>query len=155
MEAISQHISYSEAVNSYTAKRLGIDNTPNANQLSKMKLLAEKVFEPLRLHFGIPIYVASFFRSAALNVAVGGAINSQHMAGEAMDIDVENAEGVDNKDIFEYIKDNLQFDQLIAENIKPDGSIDWVHVSYKAVGNRKQVLTMVLKDGKKIYEEVV
>jgi hypothetical protein len=141
MDNISPHITYSEATHSDTAKRLGIPNVPDETQLANMKVLAEKVFEPLREHFGVPIYVSSFFRSALLNKQLKGAKKSQHMSGEAMDLDAEKFGGVTNKDIFEYILDNLDYDQLIWEfgtNDEPD----WVHVSFTTTRpNRKQVLT--------------
>jgi zinc D-Ala-D-Ala carboxypeptidase len=155
MENISTHMTYAEATHSDTAKRLGIDNIPNDDQLKRMKLVAEKVFEPIRVHFNVPIYISSFFRSSALNVALGGAINSQHMLGEAIDADSVHSHGIENKQIFDWVKDNLEFDQLIAEDIKKDGSLGWVHISYKENGNRHQVLSMVIKDGKKFYEEII
>jgi zinc D-Ala-D-Ala carboxypeptidase len=142
MENISEHITYAEAVHSDTAKRLGINNVPTEEHLKCMRLLADKVFEPLRRHFGVPIYVSSFFRSAALNVAIAGAANSQHMLGEAMDIDSEMFGKVTNKQIFEFIRDNLQFDQLLWE-FGTDVEPDWVHVSYtEKRPNRNQVLTI-------------
>jgi hypothetical protein len=120
-----------------------------------MRVLAEKVFEPLREHFGVPIFISSFFRTAQLNKLLGGAKGSQHMAnnGAAMDLDAEVFCGITNKDIFDYIKGNLEFDQLIYEDVKSDGSAGWVHVSYSEGKNRRQVLTMTLKDGKQIYSE--
>jgi zinc D-Ala-D-Ala carboxypeptidase len=140
MERISEHITYSEAVCSDTAKRLGIDNTPNGGQIERMKTLAYKVFEPLRLHLGVPIYISSFFRSAALNKAIKGAKNSQHLTGEAMDIDAEKYGGTTNKTIFEFIKNNLEFDQLLWE-MGTDTEPDWVHVSFTYKHpNRKEVL---------------
>lgn len=137
MENISRHITYKEATGSPTARRLKIDNTPNAQELEAMKLLAESVFEPVREHFNKPILVTSFFRSKALNKAVGGSATSQHMLGEAMDI--KATKGFTNKDIFEFIKNNLDFDQVIWEF----GSANepaWVHVSYRKNKNRKQAL---------------
>jgi zinc D-Ala-D-Ala carboxypeptidase len=154
---ISEHITYKEAIHSDTAISKGIDNTPNDEQLSNMKLLAEKVFEPLRKHFNIPIFISSFFRSPLLNKTIGGAKNSQHQAlnGAAMDIDTEGYLGVSNEMVFNYITRTLTFDQCIQEDIKPDGSIGWVHISYNKGKNRNQILTMVIKDGKKQYEEYI
>ena len=86
MKEISKHISYNEATFSATAKRLSIDNTPNQMTLEAMQLLAEKVFEPLREWYGKPIRVNSFYRSSALNKAVGGSRSSQHILGQAIDI---------------------------------------------------------------------
>lgn len=143
MENISRHISYTEAVNSVTAKRLGILNIPTEEQLQKMRLVAKMVFEPLRIHLSVPIYISSMFRSNGLNIAIGGASSSQHMAdnGAAMDLDADRYEGTTNEEIFKYIKDNLEFDQLIAEGVE-DGHVEWVHCSYSKGSNRKQVLIM-------------
>jgi hypothetical protein len=140
MDNISKHISYKEAIYSETAKRLFIDNNPNKKQLVSMKTLAEKIFEPLREHFKIPIFISSFFRSKELNYKIGGSANSQHCLGEAMDIDADVLNNsITNLDIFNYIKDNLIFDQLIAEDVKEDGSVNWVHCSYSK-NNRNQIL---------------
>ena len=142
MENISKHITYEEATRSNTAKRLGVDNTPDDKQLVAMKLLATRIFEPLREHFGVMIYISSFFRSSALNEAVKGSKTSQHMTGEAMDIDAHIFGGLTNKDIFNYIKDNLEFDQLIWEYGTSDEP-DWVHVSYTSdKPNRKQIIKL-------------
>lgn len=136
---ISKHITYEEATKSQTAVRRGIDNTPNAQQLEAMKLVAEKIFEPIREHFGIPIAITSFYRSPALNKAVGGAKNSQHVLGEAIDIDGQVLGGVSNSTIYKFVKDNLAFDQLIWEYGNA-AEPDWVHVSYRKSGNRNQVV---------------
>jgi len=136
---ISEHITLSEAIKSQTAIRKGIDNTPNSEQIAAMKLVAEKVFEPIRAHFGKPIGISSFFRSVKLNKAIGGAASSQHCKGEAIDIDGDILGGVSNRMIFDYVRTNLTFDQLIWE-YGTDLYPAWVHVSYKAKGNRRQVL---------------
>lgn len=144
MENISKHISYKEATYSATALREGIINKPNTCQLENMKLVAKMVFEPLRIHFSVPIHVSSMFRSPELNKAIGGAKTSQHMAnnGAAIDIDADKYGNVTNDEVFKYIKDNLDFDQLIAERVE-DGHVNWVHVSYKDKKvNRNQVLIM-------------
>lgn len=141
---ISKHISYREAT--FTQTRL--DNVPNDVQLEAMKTIANRVFEPLRQAMGgVPIFISSFYRSEAVNKKIGGTKNSQHCFGEALDIDADILGGMTNKDIFNYIKDNLEFDQLIAEDVKEDGTIGWVHVSYtKRYPNRKQIL--IMKKGK-------
>lgn len=143
MKNISEHITYNEATRSITAKRNNILNTPNKAQLKNMRLLAENVLEPLRAGLGgKPIYCVSFFRSKNLNSIVGGAINSQHMAEKGAAVDVDNdgrEDSPSNDEVFHYIKDNLEFDQLIWEygtKTKPD----WVHVSYNKGKNRKQIL---------------
>ena len=140
MKRISKHISYKEAVGSNYAKQKGIKNKPNEEQVENMKLLAEKVFEPLREWVGCPIRVNSMFRSKELNSAIKGSSTSSHMKGEAMDITrmacgKENCKS--NLDMFHWIKDNLEFDQLIWEfGSEPK----WLHVSYNKDNNRKQVL---------------
>jgi zinc D-Ala-D-Ala carboxypeptidase len=135
MDNISKHITYLEATQSPTATKLGINNNPNEAQLEAMKLVAEKCFEPLRTWYGKPIKVNSFFRSDLLNRAVKGAITSQHKKGEAIDLDAGSKE--ENKKLFEYIKANLIWDQLINEY-----DFSWVHVSYSKTKNRKQILAI-------------
>lgn len=148
---ISKHISYKEAVRSDTATRNRIRNEPNDEQLAVMKEVAKKLFEPLRLHFDTPIRINSFFRSAALNKRIGGSGNSQHCKGEAIDMDATGE--VTNKQLFDYIKDNLEFDQLIWE-FGTTKEPDWVHVSYtNPKENRKQVLKAV-KDGAPVYQVI-
>lgn len=135
MKRISKHISYKEAVGSNYAKQKGIKNKPNEEQVENMKLLAEKVFEPLREWVDAPIKVNSMFRSLELNTALKGSKTSSHMKGEAMDI--TSMGGKSNLEMFHWIKDNLEFDQLIWEF----GAIPkWLHVSYNKDKNRKQVL---------------
>jgi zinc D-Ala-D-Ala carboxypeptidase len=147
MELITPHITYREATHSDTAARHGIDNTPGAVELSRMRVLALRVFEPLRKGLGNrPIYLSSFFRCTKLNKAVKGSKKSQHIRGEAMDIDNDNnPDGPTNLEIFNYIRDNLEFDQLIREEGN-DQSPAWVHVSFSAGNNRHQVLRS--KNGK-------
>jgi zinc D-Ala-D-Ala carboxypeptidase len=147
---ISKHISYKEATQSQTATRKGISNDPDAYQLQNMQLLAEKVFEPLREHFGVPIAINSFFRSQKLNKAIGGTSGSQHTQGRAIDID-DTLGGVSNKQMFDYIKNHLDFDQLIWE-FGDNNNPAWVHVSYVSeTENRRRVLKASKKNGKTIY----
>jgi len=151
---LSPHLTLLEVTNSSTAKRLGIDNTPTSEHLNNLKLLAEKIFEPIRNHFKKPIRVSSGYRSKTLNAAVPGASStSQHSSGEALDLDQDGmSTGVTNKMIFDYIKDNLEFDQLIWEfgnNQNPD----WVHVSYESTGKqRKQILKASRVNGRTVYK---
>lgn len=146
---ISKHISYQEATHSNTATRRGIKNIPNDVELKAMKTLAERVFEPLRVHFNEPIKINSFFRSTALNKQIGGSKTSQHCTGEAIDLDALN--GITNKQLYDYIKNNLEFDQLIWE-FGTDKNPDWVHVSYTTTKtNRKQLLKAERKNGKSVY----
>jgi hypothetical protein len=148
---ISAHLSLSEVTRSDSAKRHGIDNTPTAEHLENFKLLAEKVFEPIRAHFGVPIHISSGYRSKALNDLVKGSLSSQHCKGEAIDIDMDgSSNGVTNKMIFEFIKEKLDFDQLIWE-FGSDSNPDWVHVSYTKGKNRKQKLKAVRSGGKTTY----
>lgn len=135
---ISQHISYKEATYSRTAIKNGIDNTPDYLTEARMKILAQKVFEPLRKYVNAPIIVASFYRNKKLNKILGGAENSQHTKGEAMDL-VVHAGDRTNADMFNFIKENLDFDQLIWE-FGTSENPSWVHVSYSTGNNRKEVL---------------
>ena len=148
---VSKNISYKEATHSTTAKRLGIDNTPNAEQFSNMIYVAENVFQPIREHFNTPIYISSFFRSEDLNKAIRGSSSSTHMKGEAMDLDADVYEGITNAEIFHYIKDNLEFDQLIWE-FGTDEEPAWVHVSLSKRTNRNQILKAYKVNGKTKYE---
>lgn len=146
---ISKHISIKEATRSNTAERLGIDNFPDSPTLVNMQALAENVFEPLREHFGHPIYITSFYRSPELNKAIGGSSRSQHCKGQAIDIDDVIGSST-NADFFNYIKDNLEFDQLIWE-FGNDDSPNWVHVSYNASNNRGNILKAIKENGKTKY----
>jgi len=130
---ISKNITFNEATKSNTAIRNGIKNEPNAQELSNMKLVAEKCFEPLREWYGKPIRVNSFFRCEKLNTLVKGSKTSQHVEGKAIDMDAGSKE--ENKKLFEWCKANLVFDQLINEY-----DYSWVHISYNASKNRNQIL---------------
>jgi hypothetical protein len=136
---ISKNISEREAIESYTAKRKGIENIPSEYQLTNMVAVAENVFEPLRKWVGGPIKINSFFRSPELNKAIGGSGKSQHCEGRAIDIDDVYGRK-SNAEMYNYIKNNLDFDQLIWE-FGTDDNPDWVHVSYVSVdGNRRRCL---------------
>jgi hypothetical protein len=147
---ISEHISNKEAYGSPTAKRLNIENIPNDDQLRNMQRVAFKVFEPLRNHFGKPIKIESFFRSYELNKAIGGSPNSQHMKGEAIDID-DDFGYVSNYDMFYWIAENLNFDQLIYEFGNKHNPA-WVHVSLKESGNRKKISIAFKSNGYTKYK---
>jgi len=150
---ISKHISEKEAVKSITALRLGIDNTPDGDSLNNMKILAEKVFEPLREWVGGPIKINSMYRSIALNQAIGGSSRSQHCQGRAVDLDDVYGHKT-NKEMFDWIKDNLDFDQMIWEFGTSDNP-DWVHVSYvNEEKNRNRILKAVRDDGKTKYIDI-
>ena len=111
MRFISKHISWREASHSATAEKKEIENTPNEVAVQNMKKLAKNVFEPLREWASEPIRVNSFYRSIDLNDAIKGSRTSQHTKGQAIDIDALGDKT--NADLFHYIKDNLDFDQLI------------------------------------------
>ena len=144
---ISEHVSYKEGVYSITATRLGIDNTPNDEQLDNMELVAKEVFEPLREWVGKPIKVNSFFRGPGLNTAIGGARKSQHMKGQAMDID-DNYGHATNAEMYHWIKENLDFDQLIWE-FGDDDNPNWLHVSYVSPeDNRNRCLKAYKEQGR-------
>lgn len=140
---LSKHVTIAEFEASGTATNHSILNKMNEFEIERAKLLCEKVFEPLRAFLGQPIRINSGFRSIAVNRACGGSKTSQHCLGEAMDLHI-GAKG------FNYIKDNLLFDQLIWE-FGTDKEPAWVHVSYKKTGNRKQVLKASKKNGKTTY----
>ncbi len=151
---ISTHLNLAEVTRSDSAKRHGIDNTPTAEHLENFKLLAEKIFEPIRLHFKEPIFISSGYRSKALNDFIGGSASSQHCKGQAIDIDMDGSKGgVTNKMIFDFIVSRLDFDQLIWE-FGTDTNPDWVHVSYVKTGNRKQKLKAVRVGGKTVYQTI-
>ena len=152
-DKISKHISYKEGVHSATADRLGIDNTPDAYALQNMELLAEKVFEPLRKYVNGPIAINSFYRSPELNQAIGGSSKSQHCEGRAIDID-DTYGYMSNKEMYEYIKNNLDFDQIIWE-FGDDNNPDWVHVSYVDHDfNRQRCLKAYKENGKNKYKVI-
>jgi hypothetical protein len=149
---LSEHLSLSEVTRSESAKRNGISNMPTELHMANLKLLAENVFEPVRNHFRCPIHISSAYRSIDLNRAVGGSLTSQHCSGEAIDVDMDGStNGVTNKMVFDYIKDNLEFDQLIWEFGTAENP-DWVHVSYESTGRqRKQILRAIRANGKTQY----
>lgn len=151
---ISPHLSLAELTRSQTAKRNGIDNVPTAEHLENFKILAEKVFEPIREYFKTPIFISSGYRSKELNDFINGSPNSQHCKGQAIDIDMDGGNGeVTNRMIFDFIKNKLDYDQLIWE-FGTDFNPDWVHVSYVKTGNRKQKLKAVRKNGKTSYVNI-
>ena len=151
MEKISKHVSYKEGVKSNTATRLGIDNTPTAYQLSNMGILCDYIFEPLRKWVGGPIKINSFFRCEDLNQAIGGSSRSQHCEGRAIDLD-DTFGHKTNAEMFQYIKDNLSFDQIIWE-FGDDTNPDWVHVSFISESdNRGRVMKAVKENGKTSYQ---
>jgi zinc D-Ala-D-Ala carboxypeptidase len=146
---LTKNFTLAEMTKSETALRHDLENTPNEQEISAMKLLAEKVLQPVRDHFGKGVKVNSGFRQPDVNQKVGGSRNSDHTRGQACDIEIP---GIPNAELAEWIKDNLEFNQLILEFYTP-GVPDsgWVHVSYIPEDNKKQVLTATKKDGKTVY----
>jgi hypothetical protein len=150
---LSKYFTLAELTPSGTAKRLGIKNDPTPAHLECLKGLATNVLDKVREHFGKPIWVSSGYRSKALNeVTPGSSATSQHCSGEAADLDQDGrGTGVSNKMVFDYIKDHLNFDQLIYE-YGTDANPDWVHVSWESTGKqRKQVLRCTRVNGKPVY----
>lgn len=147
---ISEHITYREATESFTAERLDVKNEPTDEQLEVMKVTAKKVFEPVRRFWKVPIWITSFFRTAEVNAGIPGSKGSQHMDGEAIDMDAQVYGHISNRQIFEYIRDNCIFDQLIWEE-GTDEEPAWVHVSYRAGNNGMEVLRKTRKKGKVKY----
>jgi hypothetical protein len=140
---LSNNFSLEELCFSSTANKMKINNyTTDNNIVSKLKLLCEHILQPVREHYGKPVVVNSGYRCPSLNKAVGGAKTSQHLTGEACDFEIM---GLSNYELANWIKDNLEFDQLILEfcdNLRNDINSGWVHCSYKAYGNRHQCLTI-------------
>lgn len=152
---LSKNLTLAEVTKSTTAKRLGIDNTPDEWTTENLRQVAINIFQPLRDSFGCPIYVSSGYRSAELNTAIGGSSRSQHVEGRALDLDADVYRGCTNAQIFNWIKENLEFDQLIWE-FGDDDNPDWVHVSYVYDGiNRKRCLKACRDDNGKTYYEVI
>jgi len=142
MQAVSKHISGAEAIHTST----GLFNIPTFEIFNKMQLLAENVFEPVREYLGVPIRINSFYRGKEVNKAVGGSPTSQHTLGEAIDIDA----GYLNIKIWNYIIENLEWDQIIFE-FGTEYNPSWIHVSYRKGNNRKQKLRSIKKNGKTVY----
>lgn len=150
---LSEHLTLAEVTKSQTATRLGIDNTPTIDHMESLRAVAKKVFEPIRNHFGVPIAVTSGYRSKALNEAIRGSRSSQHCKGQAVDIDADVYGRVTNAEIFHYIKDHIDFDQLIWE-FGDDKNPDWVHVSYvESNANRGEILIAYRENGRTRYKK--
>lgn len=146
---LSAHFDLAEFTRSESAKRHGVSNQPTEEHLANIKILCEKVLEPIRMKFG-PINISSGYRSKVLNHYIGGSLSSQHCEGKAADIDMDDMSNATNVEIFNYIKDNLEFDQLIWE-MGNSNKPDWVHVSYNAGKNRKQILRAMKSNGRTVY----
>ena len=136
---LSENFSLNEFTKSDTAVRKGIDNTPNDVHLENMKALCENVLQKVRSHFGKSVRITSGYRSSELCEAIGSSSKSQHAKGQAADFEIT---GIDNKDLAIWIRDNVDFDQLILEfYTEGDPNSGWVHCSYSSTSNRKEVLS--------------
>lgn len=145
---LSNYVSLTEVTKSDTARRRGISNEPTPEHLENLKTICVEVFDKVRTHFGVPLFISSGYRSEALNKAIKGSRTSDHSLGRALDLDQDfRGNGVTNMEVFEFIKDNLEFDQLIYE-FGTTKNPDWVHVGYRKGANRKQVL-VAYKEGTK------
>ena len=151
---LSKNLSLKEAIKSNTASRLGIPNTPEDWEIENLRSVAENVFQPLRDHFGVPIGVSSGYRSKELNRAIGGSKYSQHMIGEALDLDADIYGRITNADIFNYIKENLEWDQMIWE-FGDDKEPNWVHVSYKEAGGNRKQIKRAFRDEKGVHYSIL
>ena len=142
---LTAHFALAEFTRSESAKRHGVPNEPPPEHLKNLIVLCERVLEPIRIKFG-PINISSGYRSKTLNHYIGGSLNSQHCEAKAADIDMDGMGSVSNKEIFEYIKNELEFDQLINEF-----NYGWVHVSYNLGKNRRQILDALKVNNKTVY----
>ena len=150
---LTQNFSLNELTKSQTAERKGIDNTPSAEHQDNLKSLCEMILQPIRDHFGQVVSVSSGYRSPELCVAIGSSTQSQHAKGEASDFEIF---GVSNKELADYIDQNLDYDQLILEYWKGEDEPNsgWVHCSYTNGSNRKQYLRAYKENGSTKYEPV-
>ena len=130
---LTPHFSLEELTRSSTAERHRIDNTPPVEVVENLRALCQAVLEPARIAFGAPIYVSSGYRCAALNKAIGGKPTSQHLRGEAADLQVK---GVANLNRLYKILDGLDHDQLLYETNA--AGTQWLHISFRQSGNRNQ-----------------
>ena len=150
---LTENFSLNELTKSQTAERKGIDNTPSAEHQENLKSLCEMILQPIRDHFGQVVSVSSGYRSPELCVAIGSSTQSQHAKGQASDFEIF---GISNKELADYIDQNLDYDQLILEYWKGDDEPNsgWVHCSFNAQGNRKQYLRAYKENGSTKYEPV-
>ena len=151
---LSNNLSVKEVTKSNTAKRFGIDNRPTIEHLQNLKAIALNIFQPARNHFKKPIFVSSGYRSGDLNEKIGGSKTSQHSKGQALDLDAHTFGGLTNKELFDFISEHLEFDQIIWE-FGTDEEPDWVHVSYVSSGiNRGESLKAYKANGVTKYKHI-
>ena len=141
---LSQHFRLSEFTRSATASARGIDNTPSTSAIDNLRRLCQEVLEPLRRHLDRPVVISSGYRSPALNKAVGGVANSQHMTGQAADIHIPDT--ATGSAWFEWMEDNLLFDQLIKEKSTKTSKSFWIHVSFRKDGKNRQQVKFLIKN---------
>jgi hypothetical protein len=147
---LSEHFHITEFVNSNEARRRGINNTPSKEAVDNLILVCENILEPVRAQFKSPVRISSGYRSPQLNRAIGGSANSQHCWGMACDFEIPD---LDNCDLAQWVADNLTFDQLILEfhdHVEGPNS-GWVHASFNAEGNRSEILTASIVNGRTVY----
>ena len=149
---LTENFSLNELTKSQTAERKGIDNTPSAEHQENLKALCEMILQPIRDHFGQVVSVSSGYRSPELCVAIGSSTQSQHAKGQASDFEIF---GVSNKELADWIDQNLDYDQLILEYWKEsDPNSGWIHCSFNTQGNRKQYLRAYKENGSTKYEPI-
>ena len=151
---LTENVSLKELTKSESATRFGILNEPTEEALSNLQKLATHILQPVRDHFGKPLIITSGYRSPELCLKIGSTTTSQHTKGQAADFEIG---GIANKDLSDWIHQNLDYDQLILEFWKPeDANSGWVHCSYKGEGlNRKQYLRAFTENGKTKYEPMI
>jgi len=149
---LSQNFTLAEMIKSQTAERKGINNNPNEDNIENLQRLCNEILQPIRNHYGKVVSVSSGFRSPDLCEAIGSSKTSQHASGQAADFEIY---GVSNKELADYIADNLDFDQLILEFWKPEEpNSGWVHCSYKSAdSNRKEYLRAIKSNGRTSYQK--
>ena len=149
---LSENFSLVELTKSQTAERKGIDNTPSTEHQENLKSLCTSILQPVRDHFSRVVSVSSGYRSEELCVAIGSKTTSQHAKGEAADFEIF---GISNKELADYINENLDYDQLILEYWnKSDPNSGWIHCSFNSQGNRKQYLRAYKENGSTKYEQI-
>ena len=150
---LTENFSLGELTKSQTAERKGIDNTPSTEHQENLKSLCEMILQPIRDHFGQVVSVSSGYRSQDLCVAIGSSTQSQHAKGQASDFEIF---GVSNKELADWIDENLDYDQLILEYWKGEDEPNsgWVHCSFNTQGNRKQYLRAYKENGSTKYEPI-
>ncbi len=151
---VTENITLKELTKSESATRFGISNEPTEEALSNLQKLATHILQPVRDHFGKPLIITSGYRSPELCLKIGSTTTSQHTKGQASDFEIG---GIANKDLSDWIHQNLDYDQLILEFWKPEEpNSGWVHCSYKGQGlNRKQYLRAFTENGKTKYEPMI